>query len=370
MNVPMLDLHRQYAPLKKQVFASWERLYDAGSFILGKEVESFEKEIAEYLGVKHALGVNSGTDALTIALKALGLKPGDKVLTSPFTFFGTVSAIANAGVEPVFADICPETFNIDPKAVEEKISKDKRIRAVMPIHLYGYPANMNALTEIARAHGVYVVEDAAQAVGTRCGERRVGGFGDFATFSFYPTKNLGALGDAGLIATNNERFYEAAKLLRNHGAAKTYHHDVLGGNYRIDALQAAALRVFLPHLDSWIEKRRKIANYFNSRLATRRDLFDVRPLPEYHTYHQYTVRVLHGARDSVKAYLQERGIASMVYYPIPCHKQKALEVFGRRDESYPHTEKATQEVLSLPIFPEMTKEEMEQVADTLLSWKR
>ncbi len=372
MKIPLLDLKKQYKDLKPQVMKAIENVVDSGYFIMGPDIEAFEKEVANYLGVKYALGVTSGTDALFMSLKALGVGPGDRVLTTPFTFFATASAICNSGAEPVFADILEDTFNIDPAAVEEVLKQDtsKKIKVILPVHLYGQAADMGPLEAIAKKYNVQIVEDAAQAIGTKYKGKQVGGFGAYGCFSLFPTKNLGAMGDAGILTTNDEAFYQKAKLIRVHGGSKQYHHDLIGSNFRIDTMQAAILRVLLPHLNGWIANRASLAERYNTAFAEISDLVVAPPISanSNHAYHQYTIRVKNNLRDSLKDYLTSKDIASCIYYPIPSHLQKALAYLGYEKGDYPVTEKAGEEVLSLPVYPVMTMAEQDYVIDAIKTW--
>lgn len=374
MKIPLLDLKKQYKDLKPEVMKAIENVVDSGHFILGPDIEKFEKEVASYLGVKYALGVTSGTDALFMALKGLGVGHGDKVLTTPFTFFATASAICNSGAEPVFADILDENFNIDPASVEEVLKNDteKKIKVILPVHLYGQAADMQALVTIAKKYNVQIVEDAAQAIGTKYQGKQVGGFGAYGCFSLFPTKNLGAMGDAGILTTNDEALYQKAKLIRVHGGSKQYHHDLIGSNFRIDTMQATILRVLLPHLNSWISNRSKLAERYNQAFETIRSLVEAPNVSANanHAYHQYTIRVKNGLRDSLKDFLTTKDIACCIYYPIPAHLQKALAHLGHKQGDFPVTEKACAEVLSLPVYPVMTMQEQDYVIDSIQEWAR
>lgn len=372
VKVPTLDLKRQHSPLYSEIESAVSQVIRSGHAILGPSVEEFEKNAAAHLGVKHALGVSSGTDALVLSLRALGIGAGDKVLTSPFTFFATCSAILNVGAEPVFADIDPETYCLDPQSVEKVLTgdKDRKIKCIVPVHLYGQSADMETLKTLTTKHGAFLVEDAAQAFGTKYKGKFVGGLGDFGCFSFFPTKNLGAYGDAGLITTNDPKLYEKAKMLRAHGSRVKYHHVAVGGNYRLDTIQAAILNVFISHVENWIEQRRDIARKYQgylTKVLTQVSL-PIESTDSLHSYHQYTLRVLNGGRDSLAAYLQEKGIASTVYYPIPCHLQEALRAFGGSKIRFPKAEQAAQEVLSIPVFPGMSDTEVNTVASAIKEW--
>jgi len=377
MKVPPFDLTRQFENLKEELINAVNKVLASGRYILGPEVEAFEKEVANYLGVKHAIGVASGTDALWLSLKALGVGPGDLVLTTPFTFFATASAILNTGATPVFADINPLTFNLDPEKVKEALEgrspvwqrlglKPEKVKVILPVHLYGQAADMDALLEIARQYDLKVVEDAAQAMGTKYKGQKVGSFGEFGCFSFFPTKNLGAFGDGGLVVTQDDELAEKVRMLRAHGSKPKYYHHLVGTNSRLDAIQAAILRVKLPHLDKWIEARRNIANIYDSLLGkVEKVKIPYRASYSYHTFHQYTLRILNGQRDELRSYLKEKGIGTGIYYPLPVHLQPVLKPFGYIEGDFPEAEKACKEVLSLPMWPELTEDEARYVAQTV-----
>jgi dTDP-4-amino-4,6-dideoxygalactose transaminase len=377
MKVPQFDAKLQFELLKSELLETVERVLASGGYILGIEVEAFEREIAQYLGVDHAVGVASGTDALWLALKSVGIGPSDYVLTTPFTFFATASAILNTGAQPIFADIDPRTYNIDPdevKAVMEGRSQvylrlgidPGRIKAIIPVHLYGQPAEMNALIELARQFGVFVIEDAAQALGADYIGEKVGGLGHLGCFSFFPTKNLGAFGDGGLVCTNNGNLAERLRMLRVHGLREKYHHKLIGTNSRLDALQAALLRVKLSYLDEWIQARRRHAIAYDFAFHDVPGI--VTPFGaqgRHHAYHQYTVRVIGGRRDALHGFLKELGIGTAIYYPVPVHLQSALHYLGHRQGDFPGAETACLEALSLPIYPELTEAHREEVIHTI-----
>ncbi|NBX67580.1 MAG: DegT/DnrJ/EryC1/StrS family aminotransferase [Proteobacteria bacterium] len=373
-HVPPLDLKRQYEPLSKQILETFERIFNSGGFILGPDVTSLEKELAQFLGVSHTIGVTSGTDALWLALKAVGIKPGDHVLTSPFTFFATVSAICNAGAIPVFADIDPDTFNICPEKIKQALKQDtnKKIKAIIPVHLYGQAAEMNAILSLAEQHNLFVIEDACQAIGTRHDKGVVGSLGHLGAFSMFPTKNLGAFGDAGFVSVNNSSLAEKVTLLRTHGSTVRYHHEIVGSNCRIDTIQAALLRVLLPQLNSWIQLRQEAASYYDERLKELSSKIESPKRAPYstHTFHQYTIRVHNGGRDSLSKFLTESKIGNSIYYPIPCHLQKALSHLNFKTGDFPIAEKAASEVLSIPIFPGILRQEQDYIVDTIARWTR
>lgn len=366
MNIPMLDLKSQWAPFKAELQAAFNRIFDAGSFILGEDVAQLERELERFLRVPHALGVSNGTDALSIALRAVGVGVGDHVLTSPFTFFATVSSICSLGAKPVFSDIEADTFNLDPVGAEKVLKKDPKIKAILPVHMFGQPANMLAFTELAKAYKKSLIEDAAQAIGATYNNIPVGSTSDFACFSFYPTKNLGALGDAGLVVSSKSELADKARDIRVHGMKKQYHHDTLGSNYRIDTLQAAFLRVFLPKVSEWSAARSAIAGQYDRLLSEIPGIqTPIRDPRASHVFHQYTIRVGSGKRDAMKAFLQANGIASNIYYPVPCHLQNAVRFLDHKSGDFPTSEKASAEVLSLPIYPGLTTEGVNYVADTI-----
>ena len=387
--IPLLDLEPEIEGLWDELNAAIQRVLRSGQFILGPEVRAFEEEVAGYLGVRHAVGVNSGTDALVIGLRALGVGEGDEVITTPFSFFATAEAISQVGATPVFVDIEPPGFNLDPGQVEAAITE--KTKAILPVHLFGAPASMTQLMAIAEAHGLQVLEDCAQSFGAtyegdctgcegaHCDTHRreglsgqmTGSIGHAGAFSFFPTKNLGAYGDGGLIATDDDGVAALARKLRKHGGSNKYHNEMLGYNSRLDALQAAILRVKLPHIDTYNRRRRAIAQRYNNLLADVTGV--VTPaLPEGHVVHQYTVRIQgeHSdgrQRDAVKRHLSEHDIGCKVYYPVPCHRMPVYDDAGADDVavSLPHAEQAAAEVLSLPIWPHADKRMQERVAATI-----
>ncbi len=362
MPIPILDLQRQYQSIKGEIDSAVERVISSGRFILGPEVQAFEQEVAAYLGARHAIGCASGTDALQIALMALGLKPGDEVITPPFTFVATAEAIALLGGRPVFVDIDPHKFTIDPSRIASAITP--RTKAILPVHLYGQPCDMDAIRTVARAHNIPVIEDAAQSFGARYHGAQTCTLGDIACVSFYPTKNLGAFGDGGLIVTNSDDLAALVRKICNHGQFKTYHYDTIGVNSRLDALQAAILRVKLKHLDMWNEGRRTVAAKYSAHFAGTDVVAPVVAPGVEHIYHQYTVRVPH--RDAVAKTLTEQGIGNMIYYPVPLHVQSAYAYLGYRHGDFPVTEAAAAEVLSLPIYAELADAAVSQVAHAVV----
>jgi dTDP-4-amino-4,6-dideoxygalactose transaminase len=354
--IPILDLTKQYHALKSQIREAVEGVFESGHFINGPNVQALEKEIAAYTGCAYGVGLNSGTDALHLALRALNVGPGDEVITTPFTFVATTEAIGIVGATPVFVDIDPATYNIDPKALEAAITP--RTKVILPIHLYGHPAPMHEIMEIAKRHGLAVVEDCAQAIGASIGEKKVGSFGDVGCFSFFPSKNLGAFGDGGMATTNREDLNARMRSLRAHGGRVKYHHEELGVNSRLDEVQAAILRVKLPHLDGWIERRRANAHAYTQALS------EIVTTPfetpgTRHVYHQYTVAV--PDRDATQKALASAGVQTMVYYPVPLHLQEVHRTLGYQRGFFPHSELAATHVLSLPMFPELEAEQREAV---------
>ena len=369
MKVPILDLTRQYRAIKAEIDTAIQRVLESGRFILGPEVEAFEREIAEYLGVKHAIGVASGTDALLLSLKALGIGPGDGVIVPSFTFFATAGVVANVGATPVFTDIDPKTYNIDPESVKDLFTHHASpitIRAIIPVHLYGQPADMDEIMRLAKEYDLYVIEDAAQAIGAEYKGRKVGTIGHLGCFSFFPTKNLGAYGDGGLVVTNDDKLAEKVRMLRVHGSKPKYYHHLVGTNSRLDALQAAILRAKLPHLDEWTAARQRIAARYDELL---RDVPGVeipfRAPDRTHIFHQYTIRVLSGRRDALQKNLSEQGVGVQVYYPLPLHLQPCFRHLGYKEGDLPESERASREVLSLPMFPELTEEEQDYVVQAI-----
>ncbi len=359
--IPMLDLRGEVEQLSGEIEAAIRRVLRSGHFILGPEVEAFEQEIAAYLGVPHAIALNSGTDALLIGLRALGIEPGDEVVTSPFTFAATAGAIRLAGAIPVFVDIDPATFNLDAGQVERYLSP--RTRAIVPVHLYGQAAEMDALSELAARHNLLLLEDAAQALGARHRSRNVGTLGHAAAFSFFPTKNLGAYGDGGMLVSSDATVADRARKLRAHGSAKKYFNELLGYNSRLDALQAAILRVKLPYLDAWNAARRAAAQRYDERLGALAEVtIPLRSPNAEHVFHQYTVRLPAERRDAVQKSLAAAGIASMVYYPQPLHR---MAPFAQKSATFPVAEAAAREVLSLPIWPTISESAQHEVARVL-----
>ncbi|GAB4311107.1 MAG: DegT/DnrJ/EryC1/StrS family aminotransferase [Candidatus Bipolaricaulota bacterium] len=396
MPIPILDLTRQYASIKPEIDAAIQRVVESGRFILGPEVEALETEIAAYCGVKHAIGVASGTDALLLSLRAAGVGPGDEVIVPSFTFFATAGVVHNVGATPIFCDIDPRTFNLDPADVRRILTTDAGPRttdhglstthhglrtthhgprtppkAVIPVHLYGQMADMDEIMELAHEFGLYVIEDAAQAIGAEYKGRKAGTIGHLGCFSFFPTKNLGAYGDGGMVVTDDDELAERVRVLRVHGSRPKYYHHLVGYNSRLDALQAAILRAKLPHLDEWTAARRRLAARYDELLAGVSGIvLPHRAAGRTHIFHQYTVRVLHGKRDALREHLKAHGIGTEVYYPLPLHLQRCFAHLGYREGELPESERASREALSLPMFPELTDQEQDKVVGAVTMFFR
>jgi dTDP-4-amino-4,6-dideoxygalactose transaminase len=359
--LPMVDLQRQYRNLKPEIDAAVQEVMNSTQFILGPNVSRLEGEIAGYHGASFAAGVASGTDALLLALRACGIGEGDEVITTPFTFIATAEVIALLKAVPVFADITPDTFNIDPAKVEEKITS--RTKAIIPVHLFGNPADMDPLLSTAERHRLAVVEDCAQAFGAEYKGRKVGTFGDYGCFSFFPSKNLACCGDGGMVITRHEDAAGRIRLLRNHGSRVKYHHETLGYNSRLDEIQAAIVRVKLKRLDEWNAARRKNAGLYRRYIRNAGVLLPLEAEEGRHVYHQFTIRS--AKRDRIMAALNESGISSAVYYPLPLHLQEVFAYLGYRESDLPNSERCAKEVISLPMFPELTEDEIRRVSDVI-----
>jgi dTDP-4-amino-4,6-dideoxygalactose transaminase len=368
MQVPLLDLKQQHAALREELGAALGRVLDSQQFILGEDVRLLETELARYTRASYAVGCGSGSDALLLALLALDVGAGAEVVTTPFTFFATAGAVVRAGARPVFVDIEPRTYNIDPTRIEEVVTE--RTRALLPVHLYGQCAEMDELLRLSKERGVRVIEDAAQAIGGEdAAGRSAGSTGDAGCFSFYPTKNLGAAGEAGLVTTNDAATAERLRRLRVHGGATEYHHDEVGFNSRLDTFQAAVLRVKLPHLDAWSDARRERADIY-TRLLEDAGLLEFVTPPHVregarHIFHQYVVRVSAARRDALLEHLKADGVGTKVYYPVPLHLQPCFAYLGYREGDFPESERAARETLALPMFPELTRAQQEYVVETL-----
>ncbi len=366
MNVPLLDLKEQNATLRPEIEAALARVLDINGFILGHEVAELECELAGYCGVKYAIGCASGSDAILLALMAYDIGAGDEVITTPYSFFATVSAITRLGATPVFVDIDPVTYNLDTAQIEAAITA--RTKAIEPVHLYGQCADMAALREIAGRHKIPLVEDAAQAIGAEEDGVQAGAIGEIGCFSFYPSKNLGGMGDGGFITTNDDAIAKKLLALRVHGSEEKYYHKYVGLNSRLDGFQGAVLRVKLPHLDAWTDKRRANADNYR-RLFTDLGLTEQIGIPyerdnAKHIYNQYVIRVP-GRRDELRAHLTEKGIGTDIYYPVPLHLQECFAYLGYKPGDLPESEKAALETLALPIFPELTSEQQQYVAESI-----
>jgi len=366
IKVPLLDLKKQYDTIKDGLKKEVEEVLDSQIYILGPKVEMFEKNVAEYCNTKYAIGVSSGTDALSMSLLALGIKEGDEVILSPFTFFATGGIVHWAKAKLVFVDIDPVTFNIDADKIEEVITP--KTKAIIPIHLFGQCAEIDKIVDIAKKHKISILEDAAQAIGSDYKGRRAGSFGDVGAFSCYPSKNLGAVGEAGFITTNSDTLHEKLVIIRNQGQSDKYFHKFVGGNFRMDGIQGAVLNYKLKFLDKWTEKRRQNAKFITNLIKEKTlDEFIIAPkiVYERHIFNQYTIRVKNGKRDALKSYLAESDIGTAIYYPVPLHNQPCFDYLGYKKGDFPESEKACDEVLSLPIYPELTEEMMTYVVDKI-----
>jgi dTDP-4-amino-4,6-dideoxygalactose transaminase len=369
MNVPLLDLRAQFQTIRGEVMAAVERVFESQHFILGPEVEAFERDAAEYCRVKHAVGCGSGSDALLLALTALGVGPGDEVVTASFSFFATAGSIARLGARPVFVDISPDDFNVDPELIERAITP--RAKAILPVHLYGQCAEMDAIREVAERHNLPVVEDAAQAIGAGYFERRAGAMGAVGCFSFFPSKNLGGAGEGGLMTTDDDGIAEKLRLLRVHGMQPKYYHKVVGVNSRLDALQAAVLGVKLKYLDLWSDARRRNAEHYDKLFAEAgvEEVMTPAARPNRrHIFNQYTIRC--PRRDELMNFLKRRGVGSEIYYPAPLHLQECFANLGYKPGDLPVTERTSRECLSLPIYPELTEEMRRYVVEKIAEFYR
>ena len=382
MNVPLLDLKIQYNALKTELNNALLKVAESQYFILGKEVDDFEKEIANYIGCKYAYGISSGTDALLLALMALGIQPDDEIIVPTYSFFATAGVVARLNAKPILVDSDPVTFNINPSLIEKKITS--KTKAIIPVHLYGQSVEMEEIVSIANKYNLKIVEDAAQAIGVQYKDgRSVGTIGDVGCFSFFPSKNLGCFGDAGLVTTNDEKIAEQLQIMRVHGGKPKYYHKVIGGNFRIDAIQAAVLRVKLPHLDSWCEGRRTNAELYNQlfisyKLASEtgkinysetekvllpKAVYKSSSIKNYHIFNQYIIRV--EKRDELRKFLSENNIASEIYYPVPFHRQECFKYLNTNDSDFPVANNSAEHTIALPIYPELTKEHISYVVETI-----
>ena len=366
MQVPLLDLKLQYAPLKAQLLQEIEAVADSQALLLGPQTEKLEKAVAAYCGAGDAIGVSSGTDAELVLLMALGIQPGDKILTTPYTFFATASCVARLGATPVFVDIDPVSYNISVPALEAAIAQHPDAKAIIPVHLYGQCADMESIVALGKKHGISVLEDAAQALGARHPLGGAGAIGEAGWFSFYPTKNLGAFGDAGMVVCRDAALAAKVRALRNHGMEVRYYHKWIGGNFRIDAMQSAVLNVKLPHLDAWSDGRSARAEYYRRAFAKHNlpitlptEVYTDRGIDHHHIYNQFIIRA--PRRDDLRAALTKAGIGSEIYYPLCLHMQECFAYLGYREGEFPESERAAKETLALPIFPELTEDQQAYV---------
>ncbi|RCK79984.1 MAG: Pleiotropic regulatory protein [Candidatus Ozemobacter sibiricus] len=367
MNVPLLDLKPQFAQYKDRLMPELMQVIESQAFILGPKVEKMEKELADYIGVKYALGVSSGTDALLLALMGLGIGHGDEVITTPYTFFATAGSIHRVGARPVFVDIEPDTYNIDATKIEKAISR--RTKAIMPVHLFGQCCDMDAINAIARRHGLKVIEDACQSIGAKYGDKQAGNLGDVGAFSFFPSKNLGCFGDGGLVTTNDEALYKRMKALRVHGGERQYYHAEVGMNGRLDAIQAVVVSAKLPLLAGWTEGRRRNADRYDHFFANNPKIqVPVRREGRYHIFNQYVIAV--DRRDELKQHLTEKQIGCAIYYPLSLHQQECFSYLQYRQGDFPVAETAAKRTLALPIYPEIPAGGLEYVAQTINAFYR
>jgi len=355
--ISLVDLTAQYHSIKEEIDSAVLSTLESGHFILGPQVVKFEESIAVYLGVKHAIGLASGTDALVLALRALNIGAGDEVIIPAYTFFATAGTVMSVGAKPVFVDVDPQSYQIDVSKIRSAITS--KTKAIIPVHLYGHPAEMKPILEIARENNLKVIEDNAQGLGAEYLGRKTGSFGDISCLSFFPTKNLGAFGDAGMVVTNDPALAERMRMLRTHGWKKKYYSEEVGYNSRLDALQAAILQAKFPHLDSWNEKRRELAQRYNEKLGSSGIVIPVEREWGKHVYHLYIVRS--EKREALQAFLKQKGIASEVYYPLPPHLATPCRKFGYKEGDFPHAEKASRETFALPLYPELTLSQQDQV---------
>ena len=362
--VPFVDLKAQYLSIKEEVDAAVIGVLESTQFVLGKEVAAFEELFAAYTQTSHVMGVNTGTSALHLALLAAGVGRGDEVITTPFTFIATVSAIDYTGATPVFVDIDPASFTIDPAKIEAAITP--RTKAILPVHLYGQPADMDPIMEIAKRHGLVVIEDAAQAHGAEYKGRRVGGIGDLGCFSFYPGKNLGAYGEGGAVTTNNPGYAHTVRMLRDWGAERKYYHDLKGFNYRLEGVQGAVLKVKMKYIEAWTEARRAVAARYDQQLAGTNTRTPAALPDRRHVYHVYAIRDAN--RDALQAFLHDRGVSTGIHYPIPVHLQRAFAELGHKQGDFPESEAAANEVLSIPMYPELPQDQQDLVIAALKAW--
>jgi dTDP-4-amino-4,6-dideoxygalactose transaminase len=361
ITVPLMDLKRQCAPIRDGIDTAARKILNSQQFVLGEDVKALEKSMASYCGAKFAVGVNSGTDALILALKAFGIGRGDEVITTPFTFIATAEAVARVGAKPVFVDIDPETYNINPGLIEERITQ--KTKAILPVHLYGLSAEMDSIMGMAKKRNLKVLEDCAQAIGSAYKGRKAGSIGDAAAFSFFPSKNLGASGDGGMVVTSSKGIYENIKLLRNHGSDRKYYHKIIGFNSRLDNLHAAVLNIKLPLLDGWIDKRLEIAEFFSRELRDYPVSVPHIPRDLRHSFHLYVLRSKNAKR--MMEYLARNGIESRSYYPRPMHLQECFGYLGYKAGDFPESEKLARECFAIPIYPELSEEEKRYIVEKI-----
>ncbi len=364
MQVPLLDLKAQFSTIREDVIEAVTDVLESQRCIGGPKVEQLEKKISKYCSTKFSLGVSSGTDALLNVLMSLGIGPGDEVITTPFTFFATVGSIARVGARPVFVDIDEKTYNIDPSKIEKSVTRNTK--AVMPVHLFGQMADMDPIMAVAGTYGLAVIEDAAQAIGSTYKDKKAGSIGTAGCFSFFPSKNLGAVGDGGMVTTNEQVLYERSKIMRDHGQDPRYYHKFIGGNFRLDPIQAAALLVKLPYLNSWTKERRKNASYYDKKFKNTEIVTPYINPDCYSIYNQYVIRV--SERDELYTHLQEKKIGCAIYYPVALHMQECFKELKYKAGDFPVAEKAAKEVLALPIYSELTREMQDYTADTIIGF--
>lgn len=370
IQVPLLDLAKQHQSIQTEIEAAIHKTIESQRFILGTEVELLESEIASYVGCQYGVGVSSGSDALLMALMVLDLKPGDEVITAPYTFFATVGAISRLGLRPVFVDIDPKSFNLDANQIESKITQ--KTKAIIPVHLFGQSANMDPILSLAKSKGIHIIEDAAQAIGTKYQGKSCGSMGTMGCFSFFPSKNLGAMGDGGMVTTQTKELAEKLSVYRSHGSKPKYYHQYVGGNFRLDAIQAAVLRIKLKYLDDWTKARQQNAARYD-KLFSNSAIDDFLTVPwkregDRHIYNQYNLRVKN--RDELKSYLANEGIQTEIYYPMPMHLQACFSSLGYKKGDFPESEAAAQESLAIPNFPELTSTQQQFVADRIMHFYR
>lgn len=367
MEIPLLELKEQYLQIREEIKSSINEVLESQQFILGPKVEELERKISSYCGIEYAIGVSSGTDALLISLMALGVGTGDSVVTTPYSFFATAGAIARAGARPVFIDINPLTYNMDSDRLRALVKKGGKYKAIIPVHLFGQCADMDPIMGLVKEHNIKVIEDAAQAIGARYKDKFAGSMGDMGCFSFFPSKNLGGYGDGGMIVTENAELAEKLRVLRVHGSKPKYYHSIIGGNFRLDAIQAAVLLVKLKYLNEWTKKRRENAGAYN-RLFEKYKLTEIVKLPyvlseNFHIFNQYIIRV--PRRDELQQFLKQQGISTEIYYPVPIHLQECFSYLGYKKGDFPESEKAAEETLALPIYPELTTEQQEYIVSNI-----